>query len=90
MQDRVENPMGNMVAKYIIVKDAFDMAQVIAEENKNEWENSDIVANAEVTRPYIMLGDPQEVESDIIREIQNAAIEAGICVDHPCGIKFIK
>lgn len=90
VQNCIENAMGNMVAKYAIVKDADGMAYVIAEEDKDEWQGFEIAAIAEVTRPYVMLGDSQEIESDIIREVKAAVLEAGVCVENECGTMFVK
>lgn len=87
-QPRVKNDFGTDVAEYFLVKDDNDLIYIVAKDDAEDWQFCELYAEVEVTRPTVMFGSMDEIESDIHQIIKAEAVEKGICVTNECGTLF--
>ena len=91
-QPRVANVAGNTTTVYEILKGGDDVAYIFRQEQATECEEYGFkrAARVEVTHPAVMVGDWDELESDIQAEIEAAALAEGVCVANKYGVLFVK
>lgn len=94
-QPRVANPLEATTSRYGIIVIADNKEVLIVREGKiSEYMDFAalgyyrLAAMVNVTRPAIMAGDEDEVESDIIGIIRKSLVRTGVCSENECGVLF--
>lgn len=91
VQPRVDNAAGTDQTTFAVMADDDKCAYIILDKDVKEWRGYGFRKAAEVvvTHPAIMSGDIDDVRQDMVREVEAALIEDGICEYNEAEALFI-